>query len=458
MDQKTIIDKALLEVQEAVAAGEYATFSDLCVEVPLNDSKHPENIMVIWGEENDADDKFYNVSIYKTDKDGNHKDQLVQVFSEDTTWGALLSAVTDVMERYEDIRSNRVNIGYALRYVEAFAKEHSLEISVDNLIDDDHLDVVWYGGKLLSFKYRDYTVSIVANGEVCIGGEYEGQEFYYRNKLGNGAFNMAASDTLRTTFKNDRELCEALNSGLITYENNNWFEIFVEDAAKGREVLNWVADDDNVLEAIDPRSLAEIMNEIDKHIRKEPALPVGTISLRIGDQEFSMEEVCRALHLPEDAGSKTASVCVAVGGGKLISKATSSCDYPRITTNLQLNEDAERAIQITRSEQCRVFDETKNNITTYCFGRDTGPAYFMHFNTDSRPEKEHDAFAPNSVVIQGDPFSHVLVQLENEYVEVSDQSSNAQRNDLNTLIGRAQAATQQNTVSPSDKGKDSRSH
>lgn len=451
MDQKTIIDTALLAVQEAVTAGEYTTFADLSVEIPLNDPKNPENIMSIWGEENDAGDRFYNVSIFRPHKTGHYASQLVQVFSDDTTWGALLSAVTDVMERYEDFRSNRVNIGYALRNLKAFAEKHGLELTVDKdaFIDDDHLDVVWYGGELLSFKYKDCTVSIVANGEVCIEGEYGGKNFYYRNKLGNGAYNMAASDTLRTTFKNDSELRDALDGGLVTYEDNNWFEVFVVDA-NGRTVLNGVDDSESVLWAIDTRGLTEIMSEIDKEL----GLP-GVISLRIDDQEFSMDEVCRALHIPK---ARTADVCVTVDGGKLIAQATASYDYPRITTNLLLNEAEAKAIQITRSEQCRVFDDTKNNITTYCFGRDTGPAYFMHFNTDARPEKEHDAFAPNSVVIKGDPFSHVLVQLENEYVEVSDQSSNAQRNDLNTLIGRAQAATQQNTVSPSDKGKDGRSH
>lgn len=455
MEQKNIIAQALLAVQEVVAGDEYATFSDLCVEVPLNDPKYPETLMVIWGEENDADDQFYNVSIYSTDGDF-HKDQLVQVFSEDTTWGALMDAISQTLDSYEDISANRVKISRVLQEVEAFEEKHGLEINVDkaNFIDDDHLDVVWYGGELLSFKYRDCAVSIVANGEVCIEGEYCGKDFYYRNKAGNGAFNMAASDTLRTTFHTDAEFRYALGRNLIQYEDNNWFEIFVEK--DGKELFSWVDDSDSVLDAIDPGSLLEIMSEIDKEL----GLP-GVVSLRIGQQEFTLEQVCRALGIPKSEESKSVAVCVTVDEGKLVSTALPSRQCPAIETTLEVPARKRTApIQISRTEQAHeAFDEPKE-LRTYCYDRSAD--YFMYFDTDTRPDHVVDEnYHGPSVVVGGNPGMPVKVYQENQYVNFTPHMPEEQKTGLDNLIAGAKATS---TPQPPDvhpdkvKGTDSLSH
>ena len=81
-----------------------------------------------------------------------------------------------------------------------------------------------------------------------------GQDFLYKNKQNTGAMNMAASGTLRTTFKSDAELWDALNAdeeaeNKVAFENNSWIEAFVKDPEGHWHGSSVVDDADDVLDA-----------------------------------------------------------------------------------------------------------------------------------------------------------------------------------------------------------------
>lgn len=109
---------------------------------------------------------------------------------------------------------SRTKIERRYRKMQADAKAFGAELLTEEsiFIDDDHLDCVWYGGHIGGLRYKGYEVSVEVHGDVEITGFMNGRDFLYKNKQNTGAMNMAASDTLRTTFKSDSELWDALNA------------------------------------------------------------------------------------------------------------------------------------------------------------------------------------------------------------------------------------------------------
>ena len=151
---------------------------------------------------------------------------------------------------------SRHKIERRYRKMQADAKAFGAELLTEEsiFIDDDHLDCVWYGGHIGGLRYKGYEVSVEVHGDVEIVGFMNGHDFLYKNKQNTGAMNMAASDTLRTTFKSDAELWDALNAdeeaeNKVAFENNSWIEAFVKDP-KGHWHGSSVVDDaDDVLDA-----------------------------------------------------------------------------------------------------------------------------------------------------------------------------------------------------------------
>lgn len=94
-----IFYKAANNLQDTLLTGEYGTFSDVCVEQRLNQDDHK---LVIWGEENDDDDKFYSVCIYTLDRYGEPDVQILSTFSESEKIEDLKVAVLDVLKRFDE--------------------------------------------------------------------------------------------------------------------------------------------------------------------------------------------------------------------------------------------------------------------------------------------------------------------------------------------------------------------
>ena len=151
---------------------------------------------------------------------------------------------------------SRSRIERRFHKMQSDAKALGVELLTEEstFIDDDHLDCVWYGGYIGGLKYKGYEVSIEVHGDVEIVGFMNGQDFLYENRQNTGAMNMAASDTLRTTFQSDSELWNAIYADAeaenkVAFENNSWIEAFVKDP-NGHWHGSSVADDaDDVLDS-----------------------------------------------------------------------------------------------------------------------------------------------------------------------------------------------------------------
>lgn len=151
---------------------------------------------------------------------------------------------------------SRTKIERRYRKMQADAKAFGAELLTEEsiFVDDGHLDCVWYGGYIGGLRYKGYEVSIEVHGDVEITGFMNGRDFLYKNKQNTGAMNMAASDTLRTTFKSDAELWDAINAdedaeNKVTVEENNWIEAFVKGPDGCWREPTVVDDADDVLDA-----------------------------------------------------------------------------------------------------------------------------------------------------------------------------------------------------------------
>jgi hypothetical protein len=153
-------------------------------------------------------------------------------------------------ERRSTMSAKRTVVEQKFKKMEAEAKRLGVILLTkqETFIDDDHLDCTWYGGYIGGLRYKGYEVSIEVHGDVEITGFMNGRDFLYKNKQNTGAMNMAVSDALRTTFKSDDELVEAVQDGDIEYENNNWIEAFVKKPNGSWSTASEVAEDDNVLD------------------------------------------------------------------------------------------------------------------------------------------------------------------------------------------------------------------
>lgn len=67
MTFEEVYQEALSKTMAAVSSAQTLreSFSDVCVEVPLGPLSH-DDMVVIWGEENDNNEKFYSFSVYST--------------------------------------------------------------------------------------------------------------------------------------------------------------------------------------------------------------------------------------------------------------------------------------------------------------------------------------------------------------------------------------------------------
>jgi len=86
------------KLEEELRNGEYGSFSDICVEQQLNEKNYK---LVIWGEENDTDEKFFSVSVYRTDILGNQEEQILSTLSESENLDDLEAAVMDILQRFD---------------------------------------------------------------------------------------------------------------------------------------------------------------------------------------------------------------------------------------------------------------------------------------------------------------------------------------------------------------------
>lgn len=105
MTFEELYEVALSKTMAAVSSAQTLreSFSDVCVEVPLGPLSH-NDMVVIWGEENDNNEKFYSFSVYSTTPDGQQDKLLRKTFSADMSTEAFHQGIFDLMSMYKNLK------------------------------------------------------------------------------------------------------------------------------------------------------------------------------------------------------------------------------------------------------------------------------------------------------------------------------------------------------------------
>ena len=137
---------------------------------------------------------------------------------------------------------------------------------VQHIMDDDHRDVLWYGGRVVEIEYNGYTFILGAYGDVIATlydrpSENEGaiELAYVKDKNNGGGFYAEMSPYI----SGDRELYDdIMRNEKIWFNNNNWFEVLVDSPDGKQYDTGWVTNDDDIYNAIE-EVLCEMQNFID---------------------------------------------------------------------------------------------------------------------------------------------------------------------------------------------------
>ena len=98
---------------------------------------------------------------------------------------------------------------------------------IENKIDEKLQDVLWYGGLMFSYESNNHRYELHALGDIKCVLLDENKDVIVDLKFKNhqGQFYTVMIDYI----KSDNELLRLLEKDLLTFDNNNWFEIFVYD-------------------------------------------------------------------------------------------------------------------------------------------------------------------------------------------------------------------------------------
>ena len=98
----------------------------------------------------------------------------------------------------------------------------------------DRQDVIWYNGDIATMENDDFKITLSAVGQIRFN--FGDDEFVFKN----GNFQQFIID-IENVFNNDDELYELIMNDKLTFENNNWFEVFIE-TKNGELYAEFVAD------------------------------------------------------------------------------------------------------------------------------------------------------------------------------------------------------------------------
>ena len=122
-----------------------------------------------------------------------------------------------------------------------------MEVTITHFIDENHRSHYWYGGECAKIEHKGYVAIIEACGDVYAeyapNGEYK---YHVKDKNNTGYFYHEMS----TDIKDDDELYNAIDSGDLIIDNNNWWECFIYDRNGNWHDLMWALDASYLDEAI----------------------------------------------------------------------------------------------------------------------------------------------------------------------------------------------------------------
>jgi len=146
------------------------------------------------------------------------------------------------------------------------ATEKTYEITYPQpMIDEDHKDPLWYGGRVAEVRYKGYTFVLGAYGDVIATLLTEDGEVYVKDKNNAGLF----YDEMHPYIKSDRELYSLESDGRLTLDYNNWFEVVVIDSKGEQHDLGWVCDSFNYEDAV--QEIFDLMDLVISELESPPA-------------------------------------------------------------------------------------------------------------------------------------------------------------------------------------------
>lgn len=113
--------------------------------------------------------------------------------------------------------------------------------------DKDKQSSLWYGGAVAKMKYKGYDFYVMASGDVraYLLDDNNEEIVYVKDKSNSGKF----YDEMRHYIKNDTELYDLEENGKLIFDNNNWWEVYVEKDKQ--EVFSDVLDSYLIEDAMD---------------------------------------------------------------------------------------------------------------------------------------------------------------------------------------------------------------
>ena len=124
---------------------------------------------------------------------------------------------------------------------------------------------LWYGGNMVSIKYKGYTFHIDAAGEVraYLYLKSSGNRLcYVKDKTNGGYF----SSEMTPYFRSDKTLYKLIDGKHLLYDlslhNTNWWECFLTDPQGKFHDIMWALSDDNLFSAV-----AEALGSLEEKIK-----------------------------------------------------------------------------------------------------------------------------------------------------------------------------------------------
>ena len=125
--------------------------------------------------------------------------------------------------------------------------ENKMQVTITQFIDNDHQFSAWYGGQCAVIKYKGYTASLEAVGDIDWDYTKDGESLAsFKDKYNSGRF----YDEMAQFIKNDAELALAVAKDELVFFNNNWWECFIYDPEGGFHDLMWDLDACLLMDAI----------------------------------------------------------------------------------------------------------------------------------------------------------------------------------------------------------------
>lgn len=119
----------------------------------------------------------------------------------------------------------------------------------NSFIDEDHLNVFWYGGRVAEMEKNGYKFILGAYGDViCTLLDDKNNEIaYVKDRQNAGRF----YEEMHRYIPNDAALEQLVLSGELAVENNNWWEVLIDGPDGRQHDLGWVCESDNLIDAIE---------------------------------------------------------------------------------------------------------------------------------------------------------------------------------------------------------------